>query len=403
MAMQALLLARDDDSRAWLQGCLGDDITILPGDARTAEDSVAEIANTPDVGLVFVQFDGKGAAVQGAMVEAIVTAYPELPVVAVGREDGGETVLAAMRAGAQDFFVAGRDDDRLATLLARVFNRKRQGGRRAETAAHGRLVTVISAAQSPLLAFTAGHIAFFLESIRERKQRVLLFDLSLPGGNAAIMFDGAQNYTALDILRDVERCDETLVESAFQRLNDGVYLLGLPEDFLGRHFAGEMTDLGRLIDIFRSLFDYVIVCADAGIGTDALGALVGRSEHALLISDQSVLRSRQNKTLLQELRAEDVFLATLKLLIVNHRSDLGIQPERLSELLEVPLATTLSGRSVQRLRAMNAGESLFEYAPSDSFARGIATLVEQILGVATPAPRKGFGFGRLFGRGGKSK
>ena len=94
MAMQALLLARDDDSRAWLQGCLGDDITILPGDARTAEDSVAEIANTPDVGLVFVQFDGKGAAVQGAMVEAIVAAYPELPVVAVGREDGGETVLA---------------------------------------------------------------------------------------------------------------------------------------------------------------------------------------------------------------------------------------------------------------------------------------------------------------------
>lgn len=399
MAVQALLLAQGDDSRDWLQTCLGDDIVILPGDARTADESVAEVENMPDVTLVFVQFNHDTAA-PAAIVESLAEAYPQLPVIAVGREDSGDRVLAAMRAGAEDFFVTGRDDARLATLLERVLSRKRSHSRAAPgpTGNSGHLISVTSSPQTPLLAFLAAHIAFVLESERDTDQRVLLLDLSLPGGNAAIMFDGSQEYTALDVLRDVERCDETLVESAFQRLDGGVYMLALPEDFVDCALADQVHDLDRLLEIFSRLFDYTVVCADSGLGTTALSALITRSTHALLLSDQSVLRSRQNKALIHELRGRGLDLSRLRLVIGNIRADVGIEPERLAELLGLPLAATLGGRLATRLAAMNAGESIFEYAPADEFGRSVKTLVEQLLGVVPGLGTRARGIRGWFGR-----
>ncbi|MAS10718.1 hypothetical protein [Salinisphaera sp.] len=401
MALQALLIAREDSCRAWLQERLGDGVVLLPADARTGDESVAEIAETPDVALVFVQFDYKSAAIHTSIVESVANAYPSLPIVAVGRHDAGDVVLAAMRAGAQDFFVIGRDDERFDSLLERVLDRKRRA--RQEPVGErepGRIVTVLSGPQSPLLAFLGGHIAFVLEAATARDKRVLLFDLSMPGGNATIIFDAAQDYTALDILRDAERCDETLVESAFQQLQSGVYLLALPEDFTIEQLGESTPSLSRLIEIFRGLFDYVVICIDQGLGMQALSDTVQNSDHALMISDQSVLRSRQNKAMLHVLHEQASELPPLRLVVVNYRSDVGMEPERLAELLDLPLATALGGRPEVRIRAMNAGESMLEYAPSDNFTRGVTTLTEQIMGIEAPAPRKKFGLAQLFARGG---
>lgn len=404
MSIHALLLSHDDDSHAWLQTCLGGDVTVLPGDAVNATEAVAEIDNTPDIGVVFVRFDAAHAAAQVETIEAIVAAHPRLPIVAIGTEDSGDTVLAAMRAGAQDFFVAGRDDARLELLLTRVLQRRRAPQHDEHGAVHGRLVTVMSAAQSPQVSCVAGHAALVLESARKRNERVLLFDLSLPGGNATIMFDGAQDYTALDLLRDVGRCDETLVDSAFQRLDSGVYLLGLPEDFLGRSLADELGDIDRLLDVLCRLFDYVIVGVDSGAGVDAVAALTAQSDHALLLSDQSVLRSRQSRTLVQELRRTGANLGDLRLVIVDHRLDVGISAERLAELLELPFGATLGGRAMQRIRAMNAGESMFDYAPTDAFPRDVTALIRGLFDLEVPMPPRRFGLrglvGRLSGRNG---
>ncbi|GAB3674772.1 AAA family ATPase [Salinisphaera aquimarina] len=399
MAIQALLLADGSEALDWLKSRLGEGVVILPADATTTAACVAEVEATPDLALVFVEFDADSAPMRAQTVEALVEAYPSMPVVALGREDAGDMVLAAMRAGARDFFVSGRDDDRIGTLLQRVLAPRNQPRPRQDSeGASGHIVTVFSSAQSPLLAFLGGHISFVLASRGTRAQRILLLDLTLPGGNAVIMFDGAQDYTAVDILEDVERCDEALVDSAFQKLQQGVYLLALPESFNGSQFDSESPQLGRLLEIFRRIFDHVVICADRGLHLSNLATLVGSSDHALLMSDQSVLRSRQNKVMLQQLREMDTPLARTKLVIVNYRSDIGMEAQQLADLLDLPLAATIGGRSTARMKAMNAGESMFEYAPSDGFTKGVQALASQVLGVQPPAKRHS-GTWHLFGWG----
>ncbi len=397
MKTQALLFASDPAYRVWLNGCVGDDVTILPADAQTPHDSVAEVADTPDVGLVFVQFTKDTAAGQADIVERLGHSYPALAVIAVGDREDGECVLAAMRAGARDFFVLGHDDDKARSLLSRVLSRSR--GKASERGEHdGELMAVLSCPQTPGAPFLAAHIALALESAREQKQRVLLLDLSLPGGSGLVLLDGAHDYTAAEALRDVDRCDETLVGTAFQRVDGGVYLLGLPEMCFT---AADLptADLPRLLDKFRTLFDYTVVCADAGLGLDTLSGIVDASAHSVLVTDQSVLRSRQNKAMLRALRARETDLRGLRLVVDNYHSDLGLEAERLAELLDLPLATCLTGRSAVRIRAMNAGRSMFEQAPADSYTRGVTALVQQLLGVATQSAMSRGVVSRLFGRG----
>jgi pilus assembly protein CpaE len=409
MALQALLIAAQDEGcRGWLQQCLGEAVVLLPADARTPEECVAEITDTPDVALLFVCFDKAGKSAQSALVERAATRHPGLPIVAVGRDDDSEIVLAAMRSGAQDFLVVGRDEARLGSVLDRVLERKRGEHHRADAAMRGagQVVSLVSAPQSPWLAFVGGHIAFVLQAIAQRDQRVLLLDLSLPGGNAPILFDGAQDYTALDILRDVDRCDETLVESAFQRLHSGVYLLALPEDFSSEQLADQPIDLERLIAIFRDLFDFVVLCGDRGLGMRPVEQMIAHSDHALLLSDQSVLHSRQNKAMLQALRQRAGQRANpgpaLELVVVNYQADIGMRSERLAQLLEVPLADRIGGRAAVRIKAMNAGESMLEHAPGDAFTRDVTRLTERLLGIEAAAPRARRGLVGLL-RGGRSR
>lgn len=389
MAIQALLIAAPDDGcRAWLQQCLGDAVVLLPADAHAPDACVAEIGQTPDVALLFVRFDSTDKNTQSAIVARAASRYPALPIVAVGRDDDSDTVLAAMRSGTRDFLVVGRDDARLASLLDQVLEREPDLQTGAAAArAPGQVVSLLSAPQSSWLAFLGGHIAFVLQTAVARKPRVLLLDLSLPGGNAPILFDGAQDYTALDILRDADRCDETLVESAFQRLRNGVYLLALPEDFSGEQWADQPVDLERLIAILRPLFDFVVLCADRGLGIRGAQQMIAHSNHALLLSDQSVLHSRQNKAMLRALRQRADDSPGLKLVVVDHHADTGMEAERLAQLLDLPLADRIGGRAAVRFRAMNAGESMLDHAPGDAFTRDVTRLTERLLGIQAAAPR----------------
>lgn len=400
MAMQALLIAAaDDPCWDWLRQCLGEGVVLLPADADRPAGCVAEIAEIPDVALVFVRFDRDNAGPSSAIVEAVTVAHGALPVVAVGREEDAETVLSAMRAGAEDFFAMGRDDERLLSLLDRVFDRRRkQAPATAAQRSRGQVVSLFSAPQSPMLAFVGGHMAFVLKAAAP-EARVLLFDLSLPGGTAPIIFDGAQNYTALDIFRDIDRCDDTLVESAFGRLPNGVHLLALPEHFNAETLRDRTVDMARLIAILRELFDYVVICGDRGLGMGALGPLVAQSDHALLLSDATVLCSRQNKAMLYDLRQHDDSHRPPRLLVADDPAETGMTAERLAELLDIPLAGRLSGRPGVRTRAMNAGESMLESAPADGFSRDVVRFTEQLLGIESAAPRRRRGLARMLSRG----
>ncbi len=389
MKMQAVVVANDPVYQGWLQNAAGStmDVVLLP--AAGEQETLAQIESLARADVVFVEFDSQSLAQRGALVERYLERHWQVPVVGLGADDNPQWVLAAMRAGARDFFVLRRDDATLGVQIGRLLRRSGAG---AATAAAppkaGKLHAVLSAHPGESIAFLAEHLALGLLEAQASNERVLLLDIATPAGAAAIFLNLNATYSALDAIGDAYRCDQSLVDTAFTKHSSGLYVLSLPEDHLGP-VTIDSGDLLKLLQVLRGLFAHIVVALDGHLPLSALVGVVNDADRLLLLSDQSILRSRHNKHLLRALRLEGCALDRAGLVVDDYRRRLGLEPKNLAELFELPLYATLQCESATRLVSMNSGEPLFTLARKDSYSLGVKKLAAalasgQPLAVAAP-------------------
>ncbi|HEX4871532.1 MAG TPA: hypothetical protein VFV27_04395 [Nevskiaceae bacterium] len=385
MKTQALVVADDPVYANWLQNAVqGLEVSLLrPLDV---EDLVSQVQAAGRVDLVGFQFSRGETARQSQWLERLSERLPELPVVGLGESGDTELMLSAMRAGARDFFVLQRDDANVAALMGKLLRRSAAVSV-ASSRRQGKLFTLFSGHPYDGIAFLGEHLALALAERAASAERTLLIDLASPPGAAHVFLNLNAGYSLLDAVNDVARCDQTLVDTAFPRHPSGLYVIGLPEDLLGRPLL-DPDELLKLVSILRGLFAQVVVTADGHLPIELLRGLVGQSERCLLLSDQSILKSRHNKHLLRALRLDDTPLDHAGLVVDNYRRQLGLEPENLAELLDLPLVATLATQSTHRIQSMNAGEPLFTLAPKDPFCTDCRRLAEALLsGERQPAIR----------------
>jgi len=374
---QALIVADGPTFQGWLEEAAGDELEIAR--VRAEPDLVLTRLAADRADIIFCEFDGVDLARRSALIEQLVEKYPLTPVVGLGTSDTPEWVLSAMRAGARDFFVLGRDDASVSSQIDRLMRRATSAVPVARAAAKpGQIFSILSAHPHESIAFFAEHIALALNESLGADQRVLLVDLATPAGAAAIFLNLTQTYNLLDAVGDAHRCDQTLVDTAFTRHGSGIYVLSLPEDLIGRPSVNT-EDLLHLLRVLGGLFTYTIVALDGQLPVPLLAGVANLSDRLLLLSDQSILKSRHNKYLLRALRHEDCSLSKAGLVVDNYRRRLGLEPANLAELFDLPLVATLQSESYNRVVSMNSGEPLFTLARKDPFWLGVKQLADALV------------------------
>lgn len=374
MKTQAVVVANDPVYQTWLQNAAGGnfEVTLLP--AGGEDETLARMEAPARVDVVFVEFDSISVAQRAALVERYLERHWQVPVVGLGADDNPQWVLAAMRAGARDFFVLRRDDATLGLQLGRLLRRSSAPAAGAGAGPRsGKLYGVLSAQPSESIAFLAEHLALGLLELQGSNERVLLLDIATPAGAAAIFLNLNATYSALDAVNDAYRCDQSLVDTAFTKHSSGLYVLSLPEDHLGPAPI-DSGDLLKLLAVLRGLFAQIVVSLDSHLPLAALVGVANEADRLLLLSDQSILRSRHNKHLLRALRLENCALDRAGLVVDDYRRRLGLEPKNLAELFELPLYATLQSESATRLVSMNSGEPLYTLARKDPYALGVKKL-----------------------------
>jgi pilus assembly protein CpaE len=396
--VRALVIAEDRACQPWLAAALGDSLQLRAADTDSA--AVLRQLAASRHALVFCEFEDFNAPERAQLVEAIADRFPELPIVAVGRSGNAETVLAAMRAGVRDFFVQGQDDHKLTLQVGKLLRRVGAATATAVGAqGSGKLYTVVGAQPHENMAFLAVHLALAFGESTATGERVLLVDAATPSAASAVFLNMTPGYSLPDAVHDVHRCDATLVDTAFARHSSGLYLLSMPEDVLARAPL-RADDFGRLLQLFKSLFSTIVVAIDGQAGSELLRVAIEPAERLLVLTDQSILKSRQSSSLLRALRLEQLPLERAALVVDHYRRRLGLEPENLAQILDLPLAATLSSEGTNRIQAMNAGEPLYSIAPKDPYCAGVRALAAALpLGeAAQPVSTEASGLlGRLFG------
>lgn len=395
MKTQAVVVADDPVYVSWLQNAVGQNADFSLLRPLDAEDLIERVQMMGRVDIVFFQFDAANVESRTSMVERLLERMPDIPTAGLGAESNPDIVLSAMRSGARDFFVLRRDEANVAALLGKLLRRTTAVTKTQQK--QGKLFGVLSANPIGDTAFVAAHLALALAQKSPPSERVLLVDVATPPGAGTIFLNINQSYSVLDAINDVYRCDQTLVDTAFSKHSSGIFVLSLPEDLIGRSQIN-VEEFIKLLQILRGLFGSVVVAYDGQLPIEGLTAVVTQADRSLLLSNQSIIMSRHSKYLLRALRLEDCPLDRTRLVVDHYHRRLGLEPENLAELLDVPLLGTLAAGGNSRIQAMNAGEPMFVVAPKDPFCDDIRSIADALLNGSPTAtmPPRGM-FEKLFG------
>lgn len=383
---RAILISGDDRLVDWLRSVLGAlvEIDTIPNDDLTSVAS--QFYGTSGPRLVFVEFSAGAGPQRTALVERLVERFPQVPVAGIAAPESADLVLPAIRAGARDFFVMGRDDQAISNQVSRILQRADSTPTTSESQARkGRLISVMGAGAGPEIPFLGIHLALALNETKRTRERILLLDITTPGGAAAVFLNLGQTYTVIDVMRDAHRCDETLIDTAFSKHPSGIYVLSLPEETIGS-VRLDTAEMSQIVAVLQTLFSFVVVTVDGGYSLEGIAALLDQSDRSVVLCDQSILKSRHTKHLIRALRVEGCAFDQAGLVVDDYRRRLSLEPDSLAELLDLPLLAALQTDSMDRIVAMNSGESMFASAKRDPYCSGVRKLAAVLSSEAAAAP-----------------
>ena len=210
--------------------------------------------------------------------------------------------------------------------------------------------------------------------------RVCLIDLDFQYGSAATYLDLPRKEAVFELLSDTARADSDTLLQAMLTFNDKLHVLTAPADMMPLDFVTP-DDIGRIIDMARVNFDFVIIDMPRTI-VAWTEAVLSRA-HVYFAVLELDLRSAQNVLrLVRALKAEG--LPHEKLRYVLNRAprftDLSAKSrvKRMAESLDIAIEVQLPDGGEQVTQANDHGLPLSESAGKNPLRREIHKLAKSL-------------------------
>ena len=171
---------------------------------------ILDLDSDPDVALELVE---KASASDAATIMV----YSE--------KDDPKLAVRLMRAGAREYLLLPLEQGAVVEALVRTTTSLREKDLPAEKTLGGLLVFVGSKGGCGVTT-VACNVAIALAQNSE--QRILLIDLALPIGDAALCLGISAGYSTEDALRNIDRMDASLLQNLLVKHRSGVFVLAAP-------------------------------------------------------------------------------------------------------------------------------------------------------------------------------
>lgn len=233
----------------------------LVGEVQTAGDALAIIAKSKvEVVLIGAELDEDGYKAAGLILQE----YPNLAVIICDETVTEDTLHRALLAGAKDVLVYPFTPARLVESICRsheITRRKLAAGQEAGSrgrprAAAGKVMTVFSTKGGVGKTFVATNMAIALH--KKTHLKVMLIDLDLDYGNAALALNILPRSAISDLVNDIHSLDAELIENYLLTHESGIR-------FLPANVQPQVQDYIRadhvevIIKTLQQTYDYIVV------------------------------------------------------------------------------------------------------------------------------------------------
>jgi len=228
----------------------------------------------------------------------------------------------------------------------------------------------------------AANLAWELATVSKTDApRVCLIDLDFQYGSAATYLDLPRKESVYDFYSDIAQADSDALRQTMLTFNDRLHVLTAPSDMLPLDILGP-DEIGRLIDMARANFDFVII--DMPKTVVAWTETVLNAAHVYFALLELDLRSAQNVLrMLRALKAEG--LPHEKLRYVLNRApkftdrSAKSRVKRMAESLDIALEVQLPDGGTQVTQANDHGLPLQENAGKNPLRKEIAKLAKSLV------------------------
>jgi pilus assembly protein CpaE len=237
-----------------------------------------DLERNPSAGLIVdISGDPEGAI---KAIERVKQAAPDLFVIASHFHADGETVIACMRAGANEFLLQPIKRTDFRDAIARLERAPRHAV--AGESKLGRLYTFIGTKGGVGATTLAVNFAAVLA---ERRLSSVLIDLDWTGNDAAMQIGASPQYTLMEVAENLERMDQALFEGFVTRDPLGFFLVG-PPDALEQH--GHFSDhmFREFATFLVEKYDAIVIDGGRAVSDEVVLAAAQISASVFLVIDQ---------------------------------------------------------------------------------------------------------------------
>ena len=237
-----------------------------------------DLERNPGAGLIVdLSGDPEGAI---KAVEKVKQAAPDLFVIVSNFHADGETVIACMRAGANEFLLQPIKRTEFRDAMARLERAPKHAV--AGESKLGKLYTFIGTKGGVGTTTLAVNFAAVLA---QRKLSTVLIDLDWIGNDVAMQVGAAPQYTLMEVAENLDRMDQALFEGFVTRDPLGFFLVG-PPDALEHH--GHFSDhmFREFATFLVEKYDAIVIDGGRAVSNEVVMAAAQVSAAVFLVIDQ---------------------------------------------------------------------------------------------------------------------
>jgi len=324
-----------------------------------------------------------------AVIEEVHRVLPAAQVLALASEEQPETLIKAMRAGADEFLPFPLDPTALLKVCVKVsaLRSVTNGAAKGEVwVAHGPKAGV------GVTTFVA-NLGF---ALRAAGREAALVDLDVYSGDLALFLNVTPGYSLRDIASNFRRLDSVFLQGTMIRHRSGLGLLAAPPPNPGEAPVLLTTEQTlRILELLDGTYQVTLVDTTS-VPLESTRAALSCADRIFLITELTLPALRASARALEALRQEGVDPRTTVELVVNKYANRSweVSPAEASKTLRLPIRAMIPRDDAVVYTAVNSGLPLEQVRGGTALQRAIAGLVAAPA-AADPRPMLQ-GFRRLF-------
>lgn len=325
---------------------------------------------------------------QFQQLERLTPLYPRMKTVLVLEEKSPELLMRAMRLGVSEILTPPVQREDVHAAIHRI-------ERRFHSVEHsqGKVAAFISCKGGSGATFLATNVAYALAANEGR--RVLLVDLNLQFGDAALFIsDRRPPATLSEIARDIERLDDSLIDSAMIKVLPDFGVIAAPDD---PAHSSEIrpAQVEALVRFARARFDHVIL--DIGRSLDAVSIqALDMADEIYPIFQLTLPFIRDGKRLMSLFSSLNYPREKIRPIVnrFERKNDLSI--DDLERAISSKVFATIPNHYETVAASVNQGIPLLKMYRSSPVARSLGVLAKGM--IVEPESRSRSWLGRLFAK-----